>query len=272
MNVSHLYENLRTDQRLQQDWERHQSRIDRCIEAPLIVQTSREVATAALLWLKLVFEPKAAIINAPATPSNLLEWARAGRHDVCKGGPRLVNLLSTGYPSPEEAHAATASLFFYKDRTAPNGLMSCAWSEHGLKALAHAGVDDVLAKNLRVTGGQRAAGGVIDVAQLLVDPPDVLSRPLGLRGVGDERGDAIGVFGFRQSWPITDENLWALCESHGVLSPTDITKKSYKARRRVFEPHWRALLEAYLEIPPDELAATLYLWANEAVRYGFRYA
>ena len=42
---------------------------------------------------------------------------------------------------------------------------------------------------------------------------------------------------------------------------------------RVSAPYalWQQLVETYAAIAPDELAATLYLWANEATRYGFRY-
>jgi len=44
-----VYQALRADPRLQKNWEENQPRLDRCLEAPLIARTSREIATAALL-------------------------------------------------------------------------------------------------------------------------------------------------------------------------------------------------------------------------------
>ena len=60
MDIVELYGCLSRDVRLQRNWERNQPRVDRCLEAPLMVsEAAREVATAALLVIKLCFEPQA---------------------------------------------------------------------------------------------------------------------------------------------------------------------------------------------------------------------
>jgi len=266
-----LYSSLEADARLQRAWRENQGSRDRCLEAPLIVKTPREVATAALVWLKLKFDPEFKDSQKLIPEEDLLDWAYRNRKDRCIGGPRLVNLCRNPAATEEERQSAIASLLFYRDRFTKNPLVRTDWSDVGLQSLAASAPQDVVAPLLKVTS-KYAPMGVIGVAQLLCTPPDVISYPLPkIPGVGEERSDAIGVFGFRQGWPITDENLWQLCAVHGLLNPTQAAATSYKERRKQFQPHWEALTNARPQIDPSELAATLYLWANEAGRYRFRY-
>ena len=102
-----LYRRLEADERLERDWEQKQPRTDRCIEAPLIVQTPRELATAAALVVKILHEPGADSIPVPPASAELLQWARDRRHDLCKGGPRLANVIEGSAASPQERAAAS---------------------------------------------------------------------------------------------------------------------------------------------------------------------
>ena len=79
------------------------------------------------------------------------------------------------------------------------------------------------------------------------------------------------MFGLRRGVLICDEALWSLLSQHGILSAAEARKRSYPARKRALAPHWDALREANPDIDPAELAATLYLWANEAWRFRHRY-
>jgi len=266
-----LYQAMGADDRLQKDWQHNQPREDRCLESPLIAMTPREVATAALLWLKLNFEPHTQNVNTAETEGELLEWAYAHRKDLCKGGPRLVKVIENRQATLQEKWAATASLAYYRDRSAQNDLVRCPWSREGLQALASATVEQVQAPHLRVTG-KNAPMGVIGVANLLIDPPAPVTRPLPkIPGVGEERSDAIGVFGFSQGWPITDEALWRVCTRHEVFIPEEANARGYTKRNKFFRRHWEALLTAFPALEPSEIAATLYLWTNEVERYGFQY-
>jgi len=267
-----LYRCMQVDPRLQKDWETNQSRVDRCLEAPLIVNTFREVATAALLWLKLRFETDSRDVPVSGFSPELLTWARDHRRDSCKGGPRLANVVQNPESTDDERHSAIASLHFYHDRAGPNSLVRLRWSDAGIRALAQAPPLETVTPRLRVTNWRKASEGVVAVAALLLDPPSPVTRPLPkMPGIGDERSDAIGVFALRQGWPIIDKALWELCSNHGVLSPEEAPVASYPARRKVFAKYWDELKRALPSDEPGNLAATLYLWSNEASRFGFRY-
>lgn len=271
MDIVDLYAALRDEPRLQKNWERNQPRFDRALEAILIVQTPREIATASLLAVKLRFEPTAAGLRAPRPDVELAAWARTqGR-----GGARLAEMLEGGTPANEQAMAAAAcSLRFYRDRGGANELVRLPWTSEGLARLAAAPPDNVINPALKPTS-KYAAAGLPRLAALLGRPlpltDDGLRAQLrAIPGLGPERADAVGCFAYRQPWPIVDEYLWKMLIRHESIC-TDLAGASgYDRRRVLFEPYWQRLTHAGLG-DPNEIAAALYLWADEAERYGFRY-
>jgi hypothetical protein len=64
--------------------------------------------------------------------------------------------------------------------------------------------------------------------------------------------------------------LWRFLERHGVIDSKAGVVKSYDGRRKAFERHWQELLVG-TQTAPNQLAATLYLWADEAERFGYSY-
>ena len=76
----------------------------------------------------------------------------------------------------------------------------------------------------------------------------------------------------RRPWPIADEYLWRLLLSHGCIPPDAAACKTYQQRQWLFRPLWKALVNSWPMEDPNELAATLYLWADEAARYGHVYS
>lgn len=269
--IVELYQAMGADGRLQKKWERNQSRSDRCLEAPLIVMTPREITTAALVWIKIHYEPSIECPCKPEYDRTLMEWAEAHRKDLCKGGPRLINVIRNPEASRREKIAAIASLAYYRDRNGENSLVRHLWSQAGLEALARATPEELQAPRLKVTG-KHAYLGVIGVARLLLNPPRPITRPLPkIPGVADERSDVIGVFGFSQGWPITDKALWHLCTRHQVFDQEESKIAGYKQRNKAFRRHWNVLVAALPSVASDEISANLYLWANEAYRYEFDY-
>ena len=128
---------------------------------------------------------------------------------------------------------------------------------------------------MKPTWAQRKAEAVRRLAKLLVDPPEVSDTELrdllrSIYGLGPERADVVGVFGFRRAWPIVDNYLWRLLARHGLLQPGQERMKDYDHKRRVFEPQWQALEAANFD-DPAEVAANLYLWADEAEKFGYAY-
>jgi len=188
----------------------------------------------------------------------------------------LANIITGVHEAAPEAQAAAIqALRFYAERSAPNELVRLPWSRSGLRQLASASPEEVFPWGFRIGHWKLKARGVSELAALLDDPPlgddEALRKRLrAVHGIRDERVDAAGVFGFRKPWPIVDEYFWRLLGRHGVLRSEEVTLKGYGRRRRAFVPHWQRLLAANAG-DPNQVAATLYLWADEAEKFGFSY-
>ena len=273
MTIIDLYVALRDDPRLQKNWERNQPRIDRTLESPLIARTSREVATAALLAIKLRFVPEAAAFLAVQPDAGLVTFARTQG----SGGTRLANVLEGKRDADDTAKAAAFhTLAFYRNRAQANGLLRLGWTDAALVTVGKATVDDLINPALRPSSAERKAKGVAALAAMLptgqrdADDDRLRAELRDVPGLGPERADAAGVFGFHRPWPIVDQYLWSLLARHGIITAADAEVKSYDARRRAFDPHWKQLCSVFPE-DLNQLAATLYLWADEAERFGHSY-
>jgi endonuclease III len=270
-SIVDLYLALKQDPRLQKNWEANQPRIDRALESPLIARTPREVATAALLVMKIRCEPAAATCPAAPPDADLIAFARTQG----PGGSRLANAIEAAQDDLAVA-AATATLMYYRDRSASNLPVKTPWSADGLKTLAQASPSDLIHPSLRPTWSERKAVAASSIAKLIVqDCQRCVDQQLrialqSIPGLGPERADAVAVFAFHRAWPIVDEYLWRLLDCHGLLDEAECSTKRYDSRRSLFEPAWQDLIGSVPE-DPNEIAATLYLWADEASRFGFRY-
>ncbi len=216
--IVNLYRQLRDDPRLQKNWEQNQPRTDRALESVLIARTPREVATTVLLFVKRRYEPAATRISSDPCHSELLAFARSQG----MGGRQLANLIERSDADPDVVMAAIESLRFYHNRSEANELVRLAWTPDGLQNLSRAPVSDIFSTQLRPTWADRKSAGLRDLAKLLLDAPsygDDYFRTLlrEIPGLGPERADAVGVFGFGRGWPIVDEYLWRLLRRHGVL-------------------------------------------------------
>lgn len=274
-NIVDLYVAMKNDDRLQKNWEANQPRIDRAFEAPLIARTPREVATAALLAIKLKFEPAAKSFLAFSIGTPTAKYATS-----LKGaGTRLLNVIGSSNSDGAAQAASVHSLEFYRCRSEASPLLRLPWSKAALEELARSEAEEIINPALRPTSGIKRSGTCIaHLASLLLETTcNLTDRALRLRlrskefpGLGPERADAVGVFAFRRPWPIVDEYLWTLLTEHKIISVAEASVKEYNQRRAIFEPHWQTLRSAVAD-DPDELAATLYLWADEAAKFGYCY-
>lgn len=268
-----LYRALQNDARLQRDWKENQPGLDRAFEGPLIARTPREIATAALLIMKLRFEERACAYQDVRPSADHIEFGRTQG----SGGGRLARILDGKVTGDQEAVAASChTLDYYRNRNAPNPLIRMHWSRSGLERLSRAQPDEMLNEVIRPTYAVRKAAAVATVAALKIASPDLegteLRRELvAIPGVGPERADAIGVFGFGQLWPIVDDYLWKLLARHSVISRSEADVIGYIRRRRLFEPYWCSLLDVGINQAPADIAASLYLWATEAEKFGYEY-
>jgi hypothetical protein len=131
-SITDLYRALRADSRLPREWERCQPRIDRALESVPIARTTREVATAALLTVKLKYEPAAAGFSDVRADDDLLHFAQGQG----SGGAQLGCLLAGKRAADAVAVAAAVhTLRFYRDRFGPNELVRLPWSRPGLRTV-----------------------------------------------------------------------------------------------------------------------------------------
>lgn len=270
-SIVDLYLALKQDPRLQKNWEANQPRVDRALESPLIARTPREVATAALLVMKIRCEPAAATCPVDPPGGDLIAFARTQG----PGGSRLAKVIEAAKDDLAVV-AASAALMYYRDRSASNPLVKTPWSAEGLKSLAQASPSNLINQLLRPTWAERKAVAASSIAGLILQDThmwsdqQVCNALTAIPGLGPERADAVAVFAFHRAWPIVDEYLWRLLDCHGLLDETETSANRYDCRRSLFEPAWKDLIQSVPE-EPNKIAATLYLWADEASRFGFRY-
>jgi len=159
-----LYQALEQDDRLQKNWERNQPRVDRALESPLIARTPREVATAALLVMKLKCEPAAEVFIDTNIDEDLIAFARSQGTD----GTRLANVIEGKKDADRIAVvAAICSLRFYRDRSADNPLVRLAWSQNGLGRLSRSESVEIINPALKPTWAKRKADAVKALARVL---------------------------------------------------------------------------------------------------------
>ena len=273
-DIVELYLELRADERLQKNWETNQPRPDRVFEAPLIARTPREVATAAVLAFKM----KYAVEFVDAEPGeHVYAYVNSMSNPHHRG--RVQNVLK-GNDTWARA-AMTHSVRFYLDRANAPPLLRHPWSDDSLRQLAQAEPQDIVNPTLKPTCGPVIGGTCIShLADLFLSGVSTMTdadlrktlRSKEFPGLGEERTDAVGVFGFRMPWPVMDDYLWELLTRHRLLREDEmpLSNRQYRQRRRVFQPYWEALLKADLG-DPGEIAATLYLWADEAAKFGYVY-
>jgi len=268
-----LYLALKADPRLQKDWEKNQPRIDRALEAPLIVLTPREVATSALLTVKLRFEPAEAKSFIDAQPDDRLISFTKSQPRV---GSRMAKILERETPADPIAYAAAVhTMRFYQNRSDENPLIRLPWSNEALRAVADANPENLINEALKPTTGLRAFECLTQLAALLttdlreISEQSLYSKIRSIPGLGPERATAVGVSAFHQPWPIIDNYLWRLLADHRLITEEEARYKGNR-RHRAFESHWQKLLAAGLD-DPNEVAATLYLWADEANKFKYQY-
>jgi hypothetical protein len=199
MTITQLYIAMRADGRLQQHWEQNQLRIDRAFESPLIAHTPREVATAALLIIKMYCLSDVSGYLDVVADNDLEAFARRQG----SGGARLANVMSGQVDADRAAKAAAIhTMRYYHNRGSSNPLVKAPWTDAALHKLAGSTPSELLNSALRPPWSERNVQAVIDIANLLAKDAhgtgDLRGRLRSIKGLGPERADAVGVFAFHQ--------------------------------------------------------------------------
>jgi endonuclease III-like uncharacterized protein len=285
-----LFDALGQDARLQRiEWWLNQPLLDRALEAILIIQTRREIATGALLSLKARYQPdrvRAALEPwslASVTPAALCVWGRGQ-------GPGAVRLVKALEPearaAPDRAScadlspSAMAALFtlrYYHCREDENPLVQQAWEEAALDRIAAVSPEELLDPALKPTAWHRQFPALQAFLRFLreqggYDPSVVAEwgdetlrqRLLDIPGIGEETADVISLYFFGRTQAVIDQYLGDVLTNHGGLPPD--MRRSYAFGRAALLPAIREFA-AQRGLAAWEVASCFHLWIDETARF-----
>lgn len=277
-SVSKLFRVLDTIPGLQRkDWERNQSGTDRAMEAVLIQRAPREVATYALVRLRIAAMPDLATTVAAETwplgeVQQLTAWARSQGH----GGAMLAKVAAEKLDRHRScrARAALASLRYYHCRDDANPAVKDPWTEQGFDRLWSVDVDPLLEYPTRGPVWRAKVETlkrlVIHVRKLNVASlsDDAIIRSLkSVPGVGDQTAGMAALFWLGRPVPILDMYLITLLQRHGLLPGSF---RSTTAARRALAEHLldgaRGIAASRSDWSAERALSCLYLWACEVGR------
>jgi len=277
-SVSKLFDVLAVIPGLQRkDWERNQSGADRAMEAVLIQQASREVATYTLVRLRLAAMPDLAMKVASEKwlldeMGALTTWAQTQG----SGGTMLTRIVAeeTDRPLSNRALAALASVRYYQRRDNFNPAVKDPWTDEGFDRLGSVVADSLMDYPTRGPVWRAK----IDIVKRLVAhvhtrnfsslSNDAIIRSLkSVPGVGDQTASMVALFWLGRPVPILDTYLTLLLRRHDLLPESF---RPTAATRRALAVHLvhgaRDIAASRPDWTPEHVLSCLYLWACEVGR------
>jgi len=271
-----LFEALEKTEGLQRkDWELNQSGPDRGMESVLIQRTRREVATYALIRLRLESIP--GLLNRCAEEfsekecENLLKWGRSQGGGGSMMAKKVEDSVTREYAG---RIAALASLRYYHKREDKNPAVKVAWTDEGFRTLLKLDVDPLLCyptrgsvwlKKMRTLQSLTRTVTCSDFAA--IGDKEVVHVLKSIDGVGDQTAAMTALFWLQRPVPVIDSYLLRLLES------TNLVAEPVKNSRMKGELH-DFLSTAAREIeanrpdwPAWRVLSSLYLWACEVGRF-----
>lgn len=262
--------------------EYNQSGADRGMEAVLIQRSTRELATYALVRLRLEAMPELRTTSSDAdwTPSEvqgLLCWAQTQG----AGGTMLAKTVTEEREQPTlncRVLAALATLRFYHRREDQNPIVKVPWSEDGFERLAALDVNGLLEYPAQGTFWkrkfqtvQRLVAHVRGKDSLRVlDDEAVVQSLRSIPGVGEQTASMVALFWLGRAVPIIDTYLLRLLSDHHLLpTPFPMSSSNHTHLRRHLRQGAFAIEARHPEWPAARVLSCLYLWACEIGR--FRY-
>jgi len=274
---SRLFESLERFPNLQRkDWEANQSGADRGIESVLIQQATREVATYALVRLKLAVISGLrgqCVVQEPTSleKSELLKWAKGQGPGVTM----LAKVLDQDESTADlgSLRAAQASLRYYRCRAEANPAVRAPWTHDALSALQSL---DVSTLSEYPTGGaywQRKFETVKRIASFVgsgrwagLSDEAVAQALRAIEGVGDQTASMVALFWLSRPVPVVDKYLISIMERHGLLAKPVRTRGDRLELATYLRQGARVLELAKPEWPAWRVLSCLYLWCCELGR------
>lgn len=263
------------------EWQLYQTGVDRGLEAVLIQRCTRELATYALVLLRLEVMPElCAVCNTVDQPlsemQSLLRWARTQG----AGGSILANVVEregSYTPPSRRVLAALASLRFYHCRDDQNSLVKSPWTEQGFARLAALDVCTLLTYPTHGAFWRKKFDTVKRLVTYIrgedfsaMDDDSVARSLQSIPGVGEQTASMVALFWLGRPVPIIDMYLLRLLHDHHLLPVSSSMTVEDKAnlRRHILQGA-RDIEASRPEWSAARVLSCLYLWACEIGR--FRY-
>ncbi len=271
-NLFEALENMPGLQR--KDWERNQSGTDRGLESVLIQRTTRELATYALVQLRISVMPELLGIQGPlpdeTKTDELLSWARTQG----PGGTMMIKVATTTPDSEDPRRiAALAVLKYYRSRKDDNAVVKHAWTDDGLKRLTELDVTPLL--TYPIPGGfwrkkfetiQHLAGFILQSDLRELSDDQVLRNLRNIKGVGPQTASMVALFWLARPTPIIDGYLTSLLVKHGLVSGTLDSSFAQDELRHHLILRAQEMATNNPDWPAHRSLSSLYLWACEIGR------
>src|ERR1041385_1579633 len=178
------------------DWELNQSGVDRGLEAVLIQRSPREIATYALVQLRLAAMPElrtACRIRATSdgTPQHLLDWAETQKPKPSM----LMKVIASATDATDDRRVAAVSVLkYYRRRDDENPAVKAPWTSAGLDKIPSMDVGGLLkhpAPDNRFWRGkydtvQRLVATVLAMDLPKMSDDDVVNALQEIQGVGPQ--------------------------------------------------------------------------------------
>jgi endonuclease III len=257
------------------DWERNQSGVDRGIEAVLIQRSPRELATYALVRLRLACMPHLEGLLRESSCSavdadGLSSWA------IEQGGAAktLARTASDeGKPMGDyRCAAACAVLRYYRHREEPNALVQAPWTDGGFTNLTTLDVRALDEAPIRGAFWQAKLAKVQQIVRHVRRsawdelPDDAVMRSL--RSVaGEQTAAMVALFWLGRPVPIIDTYLERLLRQHGLLPHAFQLNANAKVQLAMqITRGTEAYAQHHEDWTPARILSCLYLWACEIGR------
>lgn len=280
LDVLALFERLRAIPGLQDSrWDLNQGGVDRGLEAVLIQGCTREMATYALVLLRLACMPDLvtrdyAVVADENELQALLAWAKAQKSGGCTTLAKLLTKEKSLASS--RAIAAAASLRYYRNRRDLNPVVKEPWTEEGLATAAVMRTETLLDPPL--TGGvwARKFLALVRLVNYIMETPlaqmtdeEVCSSLQSLPGIGPQTASMVALFWLGRPEPIIDDYLLRVLTGWALL-PSD-----FNPARRMDRECLRGCLKAgavelsmsLAGFTPTRILGCLYCWACETARF-----
>ncbi len=256
------------------DWERNQSGADRGLESVLIQRTTREVATYALVQLRLVAMQELLANDDPipdeTQTAELLSWARSQG----PGGSMMMKVVTnTTDPSDRRRIGALAVLRYYHNREDDNPVVKRPWTNEGMNKLTTLDVSSLL---VYPTPGdfwrkkfetiQRLVDTVLRMNLPNLSDDQVLWDLRSIKGVGPQTASMVALFWLARPTPIIDGYLTRLLVNHGLVPGTLDSSFAQDDLRRQLILGAQEMAVSRPDWPAHRSLSALYLWACEVGR------